>query len=149
MHGACGLIHLAERLAIDGAETRERPEEGVVEVGAADLRGAEELRAPADLLHARQRDEMPEGVLRAPARGRAVVVVGEGVAVAERAPGEDERHAVVEGGQHALDVAGRAQRARPGVLVSGNHAVAERREGRGLVPGEETTARRRAGPADA
>src|SRR5206468_6386635 len=99
VNGACGLVHLAERLAIDGAETRERPEEGVVEVGAGDLRGAEELRAPAYLPHAGQGDEVPEGVLRPPARGRAVVIVGEGVAVAEWPAGEDEWHAVV-GGMH-------------------------------------------------
>jgi len=146
VHFARGLVHLAERLAIDGAETRERPEEGVVEVGAGDLRGAEELRPPADLLHARQGDEVPEGVLRPSARGRAVVVVGEGVAVAEWPAGEDERHAVVEGGQHALDVVGGAQRARPGVVVGGDHPVAERREGRELMPGEEAAARPRVRP---
>src|SRR5436309_738306 len=149
VHGARGLVHPAKRLAIDGAEARERPEDGVVEVGAGDLRRPEELRAPAHLLHARRRDEVPEGVLRPPARGRAVVVVGERVAVAEWAAGEEERHAVVEGGQHALDVVGRAQRARPGVVVGGNHAVAERRERRELVPGEEAAARRRVRPAHA
>src|SRR6185436_12964534 len=77
------LVHAREAGPVDVAQPDERSENRIVEIGAGDGGGAEQLGAPADVLHARQWDELLEAVARTLARGRAVVVVGKGSTAAE------------------------------------------------------------------
>ena len=109
-----------------------------------DARRTEELRAPAQLLEAGERDEAAEPVGRAAARRRPRALVGERRPAAEGAAREDARWAVVEGGEQLLDVLGRAERSRARIGVGRDDAIDHGLEGRTLVRGEEPAVR--AGP---
>ena len=124
------------------AEPRQRAARGrVVESGPGDLIRAEELRLPAQPLRAREPDEAPEGVARPLVGRRTRGVVGEGIAVAEGAAGEDQGHGPIEGRQQPFDVGGRTEVAGAGIAVGGQDALAERLERGELVGGEEPTTR--------
>src|SRR4029077_15563501 len=101
---------LHDPVAVDVAEALHRTEGGVVEVGAGDGGRAVQLGPPAQLLDARQRDEVAGGGRRPPARRGSVRVVGEPVAVAEGPACEDAGYAAVEAGEEGTDVARRSQR---------------------------------------
>src|SRR4029077_7555897 len=99
---------------------------------------AEQLRAPAQLLQASEREELSQGVPRRPLRRRAGHVLGLVVAVAEWSAGEKVRHAVrpIERGEQAVDVSRRAERARTWIVIGRDDAITERRERGHLVRGE-------------
>src|SRR6185503_15737479 len=144
------LVDLGEPAPVDVAETFQRAERRVVEVGdARHAGGAEDLRAPADLLHTREREEVAEGVPRPPARRGAVVVVRERSPAAERTAREDARRAAVERRQQVLDVGRRAESRGTRLLIGRDDAIAERLERRPLVSGEEAAPCARRCPARA